>query len=330
MATSLRAQSLDAQDAVGRPAAVAAAVRLDAHGDPAADVPLDAALDRVNEGHLVVVRGALQALGVFDAMYAATIETVARVASAAVADAVRAEGVERLHRHLTARQLFDVLDATTARFTPETGALVSGFARDLLGHRGPIYVGGKFWVRFFVPQDVYHVNRALFATRPGHLEILGPHRDSWFTTPTNAVTLWMAMGRVRRGNSMVVYPGVWGRPVARTTPTLPAPQHFGAPAVAELEPGDALVFRGEHLHASEINVTDETRYVLTVRFTASAPRYGEGFLWRPYTDLRLAGSALAPLATLRSRLSAAWLRQRVFRTRSAIRYHVPLAARLGV
>jgi hypothetical protein len=77
---------------------------------------------------------------------------------------------------------------------------------------------------------------------------------------------------------MVVYPGVWGRPVARTTPTLPAPQHFGAPAVAELEPGDRARLRGEHLHASEINVTDETRYVLTVRFTASAPRYGEGFL----------------------------------------------------
>jgi ectoine hydroxylase-related dioxygenase (phytanoyl-CoA dioxygenase family) len=118
--------------------------------------------------------------------------------------------------------------------------------------------------------------------------------------------------------------------VARTTPTLPAPQHFGEPAVAELEPGDALVFRGEHLHASEINVTDETRYVLTVRFTPATPRYGEGILWRPYTDLRLAGSALAPLATLRSRLCAAWLRQRVYRTRSAIRHHVPLAGRLGV
>ena len=328
MSTSLRVRSLDARAVTTRMAA--RATILDAHGDPAADVALAAVLGHVNDGRLVVVRGALQALGVFDAMYAATIEEVARVASPAAAEGVRTHGVERLHRLLTAPQLFAVLEAATARFTPQTGSLISGFARDLLGHRGPLYVGGKFWVRFFVPHDNYHADRALFATRPGHLEILGPHRDSWFTTPTNAVTLWMAMGRVRRGNSMVVYPDAWGRPVARSTPTVPAPQHFGEPAVAELEPGDALVFRGEHLHASEINVTDETRYVLTVRFTPSTPRYGEGVLWRPYTDLRLAGSALAPLATLRSRLSAAWLRQRVHRTRGVIRYHLPLAGRLGI
>jgi len=324
MATPLHAHPPDPRDAAAH------AVVLDAHGDPAADVALGAVLGKVDEGRLVVVRGALQALGVLDTMRAATIDAVARVASPEAAEAVRTHGVERLHRFLTARQLFDVLDALTAELTPRTGALIDGFARGLLGHRGPLYVGGKFWVRFFVPHDVYHPNRALFATKPGHLEILGPHRDSWFTTPTNAVTLWMAMGRVRRGNSMVVYSDAWDRPVARVTPTVPAPQRFGEAAVAELEPGDALVFRGEHLHASEINVTDETRYVLTVRFTAGTPHYGEGLHWKPYTDLRLAGSALAPLATLRSRLSAAWVRQRAHQTRGIVRRRVPFARRLGV
>ena len=328
MAMPLHAHRPDPPDAPTR--ATARAVSLDAHGDPAAEVPLGAVLGRVDEGRLVVVRSALQALGVFDAMRAATIDAVARVASAEAAESVRTHGVERLHRFLTARQLFDVLDALTAELTPRTGALIDGFARGILGHRGPIYVGGKFWVRFFVPHDVYHPNRALFATKPGHLEILGPHRDSWFTTPTNAVTVWMSMGRVRRGNSMVVYSDAWERPVARATPTVPAPQRFGEPAVAELEPGDALVFRGEHLHASEINVTDETRYVLTVRFTASTPRYGEGLHWKPYTDLRLVGSALEPLATLRSRLSAAWLRQRAHQARGIVRRRVPFARRLGV
>jgi hypothetical protein len=328
MATPVHARPLEARDAVA--AATARALTLDAHGDPAAEVPLGGVLGQIDAGRLVVVRGALQALGVFDAMHAATIDAVARVASADAAASVGTHGVERLHRFLTARQLFDVLDALTARFTPQTGALVDGFVRGLLCHRGPLYVGGKFWVRFFVPHDVYHASRTLFATKPGHLEILGPHRDSWFTTPTNAVTLWMAMGRVRRGNSMVVYPDAWDRPVARVTPTVPSPQRFGEPTVAELEPGDALVFRGEHLHASEINVTDETRYVLTVRFTASTPRYGEGLYWKPYTDLRLAGSALAPLATLRSRLSAAWVRQRAHEVRGIVRRRVPLAWRLGL
>jgi hypothetical protein len=305
-------------------------VVLDDRGAPAADVPLPDALAEVSRGNLVVVRGALQALGVFDGMLDATQAEVARLASPAVAERVRVDGVEGLHRHLDAAQLFALLDALTARFTPRTGELVAGLARDLLGHRGPVYIGGKFWVRFFVPHDVYEANRALFSTRPGHLEILGPHRDSWFTSPTNAVTLWIAMGRVRRGNSMMVYRGLWNRPVARTSLTVPAPQRLGEPAIPELDAGDMLLFSGEHLHASELNVTDETRYVLTVRFTPAAPRYGEGLRWRPYADLRLLGSPLPGLATLRSRLTAAWLRQRVQDARRVVRHRVPLVGRLGV
>jgi hypothetical protein len=310
--------------------AAARAVVLDAAGAPAREVPLAAALSEAARGGIVVVRRALQTLGVFDEMHAATLDAIAHVVSVDAAARVRAAGFEGLHRHLSGRELFDVLDAVTARFTPRTGALIAALARGLLGHRGRIYVGGKFWVRFFVPHDVYDRHRALFATRPGHLEILGPHRDSWFTTPTNAVTLWMAMGRVRRGNSMLVYGQLWGRPIARDTPTVPAPQRFGLPVVPELDPGDLLIFSGEHLHASELNVTDETRYVLTVRFTPSAPRYGEGLRWRPYADLGLLESRLAPLATWRSRLTAAWVRQKVRRVRELVRRRVPFVWRLGV
>ena len=255
---------------------------------------------------------------------------MARLASPTVAERVRLEGVEALHRLLDARQLFALLDALTARFTPRTGELIAGLARGLLGHRGPIYIGGKFWVRFFVPHEVDEASHALFSTRPGHLEILGPHRDSWFTSPTNAVTLWIAMGRVRRGNSMTVYRGLWNRPVARDSLTVPAPQPFGEPAIPELDAGDVLLFSGEHLHASELTVTDDTRYVLTVRFTRAAPRYGEGLRWRSYADLRLLDSRLAGLATLRSRLTAASVRQRVQGARHAVRHRVPLVGRLGV
>ena len=64
----------------------------------------------------------------------------------------------------------------------------------------------------------------------------------------------------------------------------------------ELDAGDVLLFRGEHLHSSELNVTDETRYVLTVRFAPSRPRVPELGRWHPWYDSRLVGTPLEPLS----------------------------------
>ena len=66
----------------------------------------------------------------------------------------------------------------------------------------------------------------------------------------------------------------------------------------ELDPGDVLLFRGEHLHSSELNITGETRYVLTARFTTSHPRFPEPEgRWRPWYDSRLVGTPLEPLSS---------------------------------
>jgi len=101
----------------------------------------------------------------------------------------------------------------TAQLQGPHNGIVTRFVREIAGYRGPLYVGDKVWVRFFVPHDHYMENRKLFSTRVGHLRTQNPHRDSWVTNPVNSIAIWFAIGRVLPGNGMLFYPGYWGRPV---------------------------------------------------------------------------------------------------------------------
>ena len=63
----------------------------------------------------------------------------------------------------------------------------------------------------------------------------------------------------------------------------------GKPQTFDLNPGDMLLFNGEHVHASELNVTQDTRVVLTTRFCLKKPTFTEGgnSIWinsRNYTN----------------------------------------------
>ncbi|WP_103504831.1 MULTISPECIES: phytanoyl-CoA dioxygenase family protein [unclassified Streptomyces] len=94
-------------------------------------------------------------------------------------------------------------------------------------------------------------------------------------------------------------------------------QELGTPVRISLDPGDILLFSGDHVHASETNTTDETRCVLTKRVSVAAPRYNPGGGgWVPYDDPRLLRGLLTPLASLRSRATPAYGRHLV---RTALR-----------
>ena len=60
---------------------------------------------------------------------------------------------------------------------------------------------------------------------------------------------------------------------------------LGMPLNVRLDPGDMLLFSGEHLHSSELNRTDSTRYVISFRMSLSPPQYGEGNRWIAYNDM---------------------------------------------
>ena len=183
----------------------------------------------------------------------------------------------------------------------------------LHGFQGDGYAAAKTWVRFFVPYEHYHANRLLFSQRVGHLKVQNPHRDSWVTNPLNALVLWIALSPVRPGNGMLFYPDLWDRTIPHDGYEqrgfrIARQMRLGRPLNVRLDPGDMLLFSGEHLHSSELNRTDATRYVLSFRMSLSPPRYGEGNRWVAYNDLRMTPKPWAWMRGWRCRLTKTYVR----------------------
>lgn len=119
--------------------------------------------------------------------------------------------------------------------------------------------------------------------------------------PYGAVTIWMALGRIGPDNTIALYPRDGGPPVT--------------PALA---PGDAVFFCAHDTHGTVENSTDESRVAIGFRIVPGRHlRYGGGHRWRPYTDARLVGTPLAPLATVQSRCTVAAARRAWARYRPA-------------
>jgi ectoine hydroxylase-related dioxygenase (phytanoyl-CoA dioxygenase family) len=173
----------------------------------------------------------------------------------------------------------------------------------------PVYVDRRNYVRTMMPEDVVAAERELLADQFGHMVVHNPHRDSWFSHCLNTVNVWIAVGRVAAENGLLLYPEVWEHELERDGTSVARGQPIGVPLTLPLEAGDAVVFAGEHLHSSAINVTNETRYVLSFRLTLGAPRYGDGISWVSYDDLRLVGTRLERLAPARARLTRAYWRR---------------------
>lgn len=271
----------------------------------------------VDGGELIVLPGALQELGLFDEVVGALRRNIELNASAAARSAIDRAGLSQLHHHLDGPRVERIWSATTAEMSPRTTELGARIGRELFGFDG-CYVARRFWLRMYLPERYRRDNEALFSLRAGFLQGTRPHRDSVFTAATNSIVIWAALGPVRAGNSMILYPEQWRRPLPlsdyearglRPPSSLP----LGTPTTVALDPGDILLFSGEHLHSSEVNSTEETRVSMTLRLTPSAPRYGQGGRWIPYVDTRLANSHLAFAATARARCSRAYLQHVLIR-----------------
>ena len=112
---------------------------------------------------------------------------------------------------------------------------------------------------------------------------LPAHRDTWGSNVMAQINLWGPVYPVEAGATMVIWPALFGRPVANTSaewdlerlrespgryPLLPecrAPLDHAAAVPVLIEPGDLLCFSGAHLHASRPNATGRTRVSMDSR-----------------------------------------------------------------
>jgi len=266
------------------------------------------ALDHVRRGGVVVFRDCLREIGYTERLRELTLEEMRLHCDAAQIKRIESEGFEKVHEILRPDQIFDVNVGLTERMKPDLGTLLSAFADQILGYKKRIYIFGLPVVRFFVPHDFFSANRALFSKRQGFLQIQGPHHDTWFDHATESLNAWIAIGRVRRGNGLIIYPDPGQNYLDHDgSRCMPKAQSLGRSISFDLEPGDIIFFHGETLHSSELNVTSETRYVVTNRFTLNRPRFTEHEQWQVWYDSALLGTALNRLAVWPTYLSRDYL-----------------------
>jgi nitrite reductase/ring-hydroxylating ferredoxin subunit len=274
----------------------------------------------VLDGQLFVLRGSLQRLGLYDLMVEKTLEGIRASAGPAAADSVSERGFERIHEVLAADRIPAVTDAVYARFAEVALELLDRYIPAVFGFGGTYYYERTPNVRFHLPFDLTRAHRRQYSDfarlhGEGKISAHGPHRDYWLDCPDNAVNIWIAMGRVREGNGLSIFHENYSQELecveggnVRLDAPLRAPLNFS------LEAGDALLFHANHLHASELNRTDETRYVVSFRVVLGKPHFPRGHHHEYlHSALARAGGVRRSLASVPAYLQASFAADRARR-----------------
>jgi nitrite reductase/ring-hydroxylating ferredoxin subunit len=272
-------------------------------------------LDRCLSGELVVLEGFVQALGLDSLILPAIRGAVLRVAGKDAAAALDKLGYASAHRILTAGQLRKVVQLAEwnlYRMAPDLSHKTFALG---LGVDSPTWVMRRPLLRFQIPFDAARTGAGLdqaFSGKyaRGRFNSLRPHRDSWFSEPTDCINVWIGLTKVVQGNGLSFYQSTDGKVLRfQANRGIDRRQAVGSPVNIELEYGDALVFHAEKLHASELNRTDQTRSVLSLRLSTANPTLSASEPWRYmriHPDNRFSCARLHPAYSIvSSRLSAA-------------------------
>ncbi len=235
--------------------------------------------DRILAGEVVLLRGAMQRHGVFGGMLSASLAGVTRVVGSDVADRIEKAGIEHIHDLVPANRLPGLTDAVYDEITRIAPGMLSELVPSIFRDARNLYFERCPNVRFLIPHEITVKNRhdyAEFIRARGEGKITphGPHRDSWLDCPANSINLWIAIGPVRSGNGLSIYESVYGREFAfQPNGELRHGENPGPASNYDMDPGDILIFHGDHVHGSELNRTDETRHVVSFRITMGRPTF---------------------------------------------------------
>ncbi len=278
--------------------------------DPAGEQDLK---ERVLAGEVVVVRGGLQRVGLLEPILELSRQALADVIGPEAAAAVAAQGFEKIHEIVPARDIPRLADEIYERVEARAHEDLSRIVPGIFAGVRRYYFETAPNVRFHVPFDATRGDLALFNdfTRKhgeGKLTAHGPHRDPWLDCPDNGVNIWIAIGRVRRGNGLTVYRNEYeGRQRYTEQGNIAADEPVTQPLTFELEPGDLILFHTDQLHGSALNYTSETRFVISYRITFDRPHFPNGH-YHSYCHSGLAGGPLRAAATLPALMQPSYLR----------------------
>jgi nitrite reductase/ring-hydroxylating ferredoxin subunit len=232
--------------------------------------------ERVLRGEVIVIPQCLQAIGYFDLLRETSLAGIERVVGAEQAAKVRFCGFEALHTIVDVDKLTVIVGYSYQIYRELASELAQAVVEKVFQTKKPFYYEEEPNVRYHVPYDVAVQRQEELSNFDwsGKITAHCPHHDSWYDCPTNSINVWFALGAVKRGNGLCLYPRVYGKRLpCNPDGKIARQQYYGEGLNFELEPGDAVIFHGEHLHSSEINSTDKTRHGISLRLTLDKPQF---------------------------------------------------------
>jgi len=238
-------------------------------------------------------------------VFAQIVMSVAAIAGPPAARTIEIEGVEKLHTVIDARDVARVREHVVETLRPDLLRLAVRAGRTVLGWHDEFYVDDYLILRVNFPYDVArHADSA--AENPGIGRVSpemravatarravdgvfdpkgyhknhppaawahGPHRDSWTGHSRDGINIWWAISRVPARAGMVLYPELDEVELSSDPRSgyLRAGYPLPRPTFAALEPGEMLIFDPEILHGTHLNVTHDTRVVVSVRLNVKRP-----------------------------------------------------------
>lgn len=277
--------------------------------------------DRILGGEVVVARGCLQQAGLLESLRRATLDGIRGVAGEPAATTVARDGFDRIHESVTPDQIPSITDRTYQHLAATAVADLDRLVPQMFPEASGYYFERPN-VRFHLPYDLVAAHQQQykdFTKRRGEGKITahGPHRDSWVDCPDNAINIWIAGGAVQRGNGLTLFTKEYHKSFAFTDGYIDGGVKLEAPVTFDLQPGDAVLFHSDHLHGSEINRTDRTRYAVSYRVTLGPPHYRYGH-YHHYLHAGLAASPVPWLAGVPQNLQWSYVRDRIGRLRRRV------------
>lgn len=278
---------------------------------------------RVLGGEVFVVRGALQAFGLMDMMVEASLRGITKSVGAEAAARAQREGFNHIHEWVSPGDIPKMTDAVYDEVEP----LAPEFLRRFMGGAFPdvtsFYYEQKPNVRFHIPYDLARAHQAAFkdfAKQHGQGKIAahGPHRDSWLDCPSNGMNLWFAIGRIRPGNGMTVYPKDYqGSHAYQRSGDIADGEKLHGTWTFDLNPGDVILFHTDHVHGSELNRTRETRFAISYRLSVDKPVF-PNLHHHSYIHSGWNDSVLKPLAHIPAMAQPSYARSFAERVRNRL------------
>lgn len=284
----------------------------------------DGLAERILKGEVFVVRNALQHFDLMGMWQEAALRGVAKSVGQEAADRARRDGFHRIHEWVSAGDIPRMTDAVYDEIEPTAQAFLDRFMAGAFPGITRFYYERTPNVRFHIPYDIAQAHKKEFNKfakdhGQGKIAAHGPHRDSWLDCPSNGLNLWFALGRIKAGNGLTIYPENYeGEYKFKRSGDIADGQKLNKTWTFDLEPGDVIMFHTDHVHGSELNRTNETRFAISCRLSVEKPHF-PNLHYHPYVQSNWnRSSLLKPLAMVPAMMQPSYLKSLALRTRNKL------------